>query len=55
MEIINQLNELVDLLNAEKQQASQSGYSTVTLTHEEVMKITITMANASQKINPAQV
>lgn len=51
MEISKQLDDLVKLLNTEKAQASRQGYNTVTLTHEEVLKITQAMSLAHQNIS----
>jgi 5-bromo-4-chloroindolyl phosphate hydrolysis protein len=50
VEICLQLDELVKLLNDEEAQARSQGYSTVTLTQEEVKRITEALANANQKI-----
>ena len=55
MEICQNLADLVKLLNQEKAQASAQGYSTVTLTHEEVAKIAQAMNAASQSISQTAV
>lgn len=50
MEICLQLTELVKLLKDEEAQAKRQGYNTVTLTQQELMRITKTLALASKKI-----
>jgi len=50
MEFGKQLDALVKLLNSEKVEASNQGYNTVTLTHDEVSKITQALSQANQKI-----
>jgi arsenate reductase-like glutaredoxin family protein len=50
MDFCEQLKALVKLLNAETVEASSQGYSTVTLTHDEVAKITQALSQANQQI-----
>ena len=54
MEICKELNDLVKLLNDEKEQSTNQGFSTVTLTHDEVVRITQVLSDANQKITKPQ-
>ena len=50
MDICLQLTELVKLLDSEEAQARSQGFSTVTLTQEEVKKISDALVTANRKI-----
>ena len=50
MEFCKQLENLVNLLVAERKQAANQGYNTVTLTSDEVAQITKALSQANQKI-----
>lgn len=51
MEICKQIDELLKLLSDEEAQANSQGFSTVTLTREELSKVTEALALANQKIS----
>jgi len=52
MEFQKELNDLVQQLNTEIISASKQGYSTVTLTNDEVAKITSVLSHANERIVP---
>lgn len=53
VEIIQQLDELLELLNSEKENASGQGFSTITLTHDEVSMITNALTQINQHFDSA--
>ena len=50
MGICQQLEELVSLLTAVEAEARNRGFNTVTLTHEEIGKLTTALTSANEEI-----
>lgn len=50
MDICQQLKELVNLLITEEAEARSRGFSTVTLTREEIEKLTTALTSANEEI-----
>ncbi len=51
VDICKQLESLLKLLNSEVAQANQQGFNTITLTDEEVAKITNALSEANKQIS----